>query len=326
MRCPSLWRRGDLLPVDLMAGRLRHGPLCVAACFAVAFAWVIAGQRVEAIPQVPAGGATRVTVKETEKAIDKAAAERQIHLSEAAKTVPAVEVVRQSTAKGADEPAESRPDVKIQEVLASVTDRSTIGEITADQAAVMVSTAKVRQITPGIKRQVKGHRCLGKDVEPGRARACGDESRGPDEGPGGFGPIGGSDQATERSVPVGVEQALAGRCHHHRWDVPRGAPYAFTHFVKLTIETIPAGATVRMEGKDIGVTSIPSRLVEPGKLYRFEFALAGYRSPPREFYVTPAPDAQTISEALAPDAQEPAAGVAPGGSSGPRRPCRRKAS
>src|SRR3954463_11423711 len=111
--------------------------LRVAACFAVVSAWGIAAQRVDAIPQVPAG-ATRVTVKETEKAIDKAAAERQIPLSEAAKTVLAVEVVRQNMAKEGNVPAASTPDVKIQEVLTSVTDRPSTGEITADQATVMV--------------------------------------------------------------------------------------------------------------------------------------------------------------------------------------------
>ena len=293
-----------------MARRLGHLSLRVSACVAVAAACAIAGPPVDAAPQRRGAAGAQVTVKDAEKAIDKAAAERQIHLSEAAKNVLAVEVVRQGTAKGTDAPAAATPDAKIQEVLTSVTDHAPAGEITADQAAVMVAKSKELQITPDIRKQIDAHTAAsGKTLSEEALTLAVTDLAAQTKALASSGLSVETIKERNEAYLSAVNTLLAPGATVTAATYQEARRALFTRFVNLTIETVPPGATVKMEGKDIGVTSIASRAVEPGKLYRFEFTLPGYYSPPREFYVSPAPPTQTVSEVLAAGAQDAAVAV-----------------
>lgn len=247
-------------------------------------------------------GPTRVTVRQAEKAIDQAAAARKIPLSETAKTALAVEVVRQDAMKPATADSTATTDVKIQEVLTSVAARPTTGEVSAREANVLVSNSKAQQIVPALDQAVAAQAAnAGKRLtDDTRALIVADletQTRA----------LAGSGLSVEtikqrnEAYLAALNTLLPERSTVTPVMYQKVRRALFTHFVSLTITTVPPGATVTMEGDNIGTTNNVTRTVEPGKLYRFEFTLAGYHSPALDFYVTPAPDVQNISEPLTPD-------------------------
>jgi hypothetical protein len=72
----------------------------------------------------------------------------------------------------------------------------------------------------------------------------------------------------------------------------------FTKQVLMDIASTPDGASVAVEGVNLGKTNISGKPFEPGKSYTFTFTLAGYQPATRPYYVTPGLDTDSITEPL----------------------------
>jgi hypothetical protein len=274
-------------------------------------------------PPPTAAGPPRATVKEAEVAIDKAAARRRIPLSPAAVTALAVEVVRQDASK--PPAAAATADARVDEVLTSVAARPAAGEVTADEAKRLVGESKLRQIVPALGREVAAQVSAAGKILTDEARAL---------------IVADLETQTIALAGSGLSvEAIEHRNGDYLAALGRLLPdqsavtpvmyqeartTLFTHFVTLTIDTVPPGARVRMEGADIGTTSIGTQAVEPGKRYRFEFIMPGYHAPALDFYVTPAPSVQKISEALTPDDAAAGNSVTPVDAAVPKRKATRR--
>jgi hypothetical protein len=73
----------------------------------------------------------------------------------------------------------------------------------------------------------------------------------------------------------------------------------FQPVVRVTINSIPDGATVDVGGIPIGKTKIEKPL-ESGKMYTFAFRRQGYKPATRSYFVLPEQPEQTFTEAMLP--------------------------
>lgn len=74
----------------------------------------------------------------------------------------------------------------------------------------------------------------------------------------------------------------------------------FRSLVRVNIRTVPVGADVVMEGRNIGKTALKKPL-EPDKTYTFTFRMAGYKTVDRSFAVQPSVDELDLEEVLIPE-------------------------
>ena len=281
---------------------MRHERLVAAiGCMALAAgATTQAAQPPVAAPTPPAVRAPQRAnaVKKAEDAIGKAAIERKITLTEEARKTLALEVVRQEAARTTPTTAEPSP-AAVERVLTPVAAQAKSTTISADAAKAAVQDDKANQVAltidPDVAAQFARTKKTLSDTARARLRSDLQEqtealSRS------------GLDVATIRSrnqaYLTAVDSLLTGATvTEPMYQQARAA--IFQRLVKLTLETVPAGASVRMSGSQIGVTPIVAKPFEGGKSYRFEFQLTGYRPTTREFYVAAAPEAQTLAELLA---------------------------
>jgi PEGA domain-containing protein len=262
--------------------------------------WVAASAGAAAQPARPVGRAAQRTdaVKKAEDAVGKAAIERKITLTEEAKKTLALEVVRQGATRPTPATAEPSP-AAVERVLTSVADQAKSTAVTADVAKAAVQDDKKNQVAVTIDKDVAAQFARTKKTltDDARARLRSDLQEQTDALS-----RSGLDVETIRSrnqaYLTAVDSLLTGATiTEPMYQQVRAA--IFQRLVKLTLETVPAGASVMMSGSQIGVTPIVSKPFEAGKSYRFEFQLTGYRPATREFYVAAAPEAQALAELLA---------------------------
>ena len=279
---------------------MRHQRL-MAAIWCVAVPVCAAAQ-----PPQPVGRAAQRTdaVKKAEDAVGRAAIQRKITLTEEAKKTLALEVLRQEATRATPATAEPSP-AAVERVLTPVAERAQSTTVSADEAKVAVQDDKKNQVALTIDKDVAAQftRTRKTLTDDARARLRSDLQEQTDALS-----RSGLDVATIRSRNQAylnaVDVLLTGTTvTEPMYQQARAA--IFQRLVKLTLETVPAGATVMMSGGTIGETPITGKPFEAGKSYRFEFRLTGYVPTTREFYIAAAPEAQTVAELLA--AQEGAA-------------------
>lgn len=286
---------------------MRHEGL-VAAMWCVALAVGAAAQSAQAPSAAQAPPAARAAqrgdaVRKAEVALGKAAIERKITLTEEAKKTLALEVVRQEAAKPT--PATAEPSAAaIERVLTPVAEQAKTTAVSADVAKAAVQDDKSRQVAVTIDKDVAAQFArTNKNLTDGaRGRLVSDLQEQTEALS-----RSGLDVATIRSRNQAYLSTIDSLITETTITEPmyqqvRAA--VFQRLVKLTLETVPAGASVMMGGGLIGVTPIVAKPFEAGKSYRFEFQLNGYAPSSREFFVAAAPEVQTVAELLA--AQEAA--------------------
>ena len=244
-------------------------------------------------------------LKKAEDAVGKAAIQRKITLTEEAKKTLALEVVRQEAATA--KPATAEPSAAaVDRVLTPIAEQAKSTTVSADVAKAAVQDDKKNQVAVTIDKDVAAQfaRTNKTLTEVARARIRSDLQEQTDALS-----RSGLDVVTIRSRNQAYLNAVdallkTGTVTEPMYQEVRAA--IFQRLVKLTLETVPAGATVLMGGGQIGKTPIVAKPFEPGKSYKFEFQLNGYVNATREFFVAAAPEAQTLAESLA--AQESAPG------------------
>lgn len=273
---------------------MRHQPL-MAAIWCVAVPVCAAAQ-----PAQPVGRASQRAdaVKKAEDAVGRAAIQRKITLTDEARKTLALEVLRQEATRTTPATAEPSP-AAVERLLTPVAERAQSTTVSADVAKVAVQDDKKNQVAVTIDKDVAAQFARTKKTltDDARARLRSDLQEQTDALS-----RSGLDVATIRSrnqaYLTAVDSLLTGATvTEPMYQQARAA--IFQRLVKLTLETVPAGATVMMSGSNIGVTPIASKPFEAGKSYRFEFQLTGYVPTTREFYVAAAPEAQTVAELLA---------------------------
>lgn len=269
---------------------MRHQRLIVAI-------WCVAGS-VCAGAQAAKPAQRADAVKKAEDAVGKAAIRRKITLTEEAKKTLALEVVRQEAIRATPPTAEPSP-AAVDRVLTPVADQAKSTAVTADVAKAAVQDDKKNQVALTIDKDVTAQftRTNKTLTDDARARLRADLQDQTDALS-----RSGLDVETIRSrnqaYLTAVDSLLtSATITEPMYQQVRAA--IFQRLVKLTLETVPAGASVMMSGSRIGVTPIVAKPFEAGKSYRFEFQLTGYMPATREFYVSAAPEAQTLAELLA---------------------------
>ena len=241
------------------------------------------------------------TINRAKAAVDKSAAEHHVAISDAAKQELAIEVAREQVAAPKSAAAgEPSPEAKIDRIFTQTdlanhgavdvsdikrsiaADRSTKVLATLENDAVTQTKAAGLTLPPEVKEHI---------LQDLQRQTAGLAASGlpPDQ------------IAARNQVYI---KAIADRLH----DVPvtptsynQARQEIFQQFVKMRIESVPVGASVRMNDVEIGRTDISEQPLEPGKEVQFDFTLAGYRPAHRSYYVPAGVLADRITEPLAPD-------------------------
>ena len=268
-------------------------------------------------PKTPVSPAA---IARAQRAVDKAAADRKIEMSDSAKRELAVEVARQeaaapTAAEAPTAPAGPAPEAKVDQMFRQI-DFAKPG-VGADAALVKEAVAadKASQVRRTIGDNVAAQAAAASITLPDEVRTLLVQDLEKQ-----------TDGLAASGLPVDVIRSkndiFLKAVTTKLQSVPlTPAGYAqvqqqiFQQFVNLRIESVPTGAHVKMNDVELGVTDIASQPLEPGKMYQFEFALAGYQPAKRPYYVAAAEGTALLSEPL--ELINPASGSA---DDGPRAP------
>ena len=251
------------------------------------------GRGAVAAKKLPAGA-----VAQAEQAIDKAAAAKHLTLSPSAKQALATEVIRQEAAKAAPDVDAATSSVKVDQLLAPLATLPAQSTISLQAATTLVVQDKNRQVTSTLSDDIARHvKDRGQPVtEPVRAQMLQDLTTQ-------------SDALSKSGLSVDVirarNEATLTAIDHAIGEKPitpqtyqTAMAEIFTKQVLMDIASTPDGASVAVEGVDLGKTNISGKPFEPGKSYTFTFTLAGYQPATRAYYVTPGLDTDSITEPL----------------------------
>ena len=250
-------------------------------------------------PAQPQKDVSPSAIVHAQKAVDKAAAQRKITLSDAARRELAVEVVRQEAAAPNTATPQSVPDAKIDRLFKPIESAKPGGPVDADRVRQVIANDKRLQVQSTLSQEVTTHAAAAGLIVPDDVREMMVEDLKKQTA--GLSVSGVPVEAIKSKNELFV-RAIAQELH--------GAPitpfsYAqvrqvlFQRFVTLRIESVPSRARVKMNGTELGVTDLEQSL-EPNKLYQFEFALAGYTTALRPYYVT-AGASDVLKEPLNPE-------------------------
>jgi len=274
---------------------------------------VIAGPAVTPQPQQP----PKVTIRQAEQAIRKAAAERKLVLTDDAWRALAVEVVRQDVSMPVDAPKASTDD-RARLLLEPVRSPASGKAINAAEAQAAVTTDKVSQVNASLSGDLASFADAGGRAVPNEVKTllAGDVKK-QTEALSRMGlPVEAIKERNDALLKV-VAKELATANTLTPTSYQQASAQIFSRLVNVTITTVPTGATVALDGRALGPGDLAGKPFEPGKSYRLDFTLASYQPAFREFYVTPVPDAQQVTEVLAPldgSAPSPVATPIPGSS------------
>jgi hypothetical protein len=238
-------------------------------------------------------------IVQARKAVDKAAADRNIAMTDAAKREVAVEVVRQeaATPKSTAAPAVP-PEAKVDQLFKQIDFAKPGGAMDVNRVKEVVATDKASQIRATLAQELMTHATTAGITLPDDVQALlvGDLQRQ-------------TAGLAASGLPVDVIKTKNENFFKAMAQGLQGAPITstsyrqvqqqiFQRFVNLRIESVPTGATVKMNDVELGTTDIPEQPLEPGKTYEFEFALAGYDTAQRPYFVAAGDASAVLSEPL----------------------------
>lgn len=256
----------------------------------------IAGAAGTPQPQQP----PKVTVRQAEQAIGKAAAERKLVLTDEARRALAVEIVRQDTGTPVDAPKPSAED-RARKVLEPVRSLAEGKAIDAAEAQAAVTTDKVSQANASLSVDLASFAdARGRSVpEEVKTLLAGDVKK-QTEALSRMGlPVEAIKERNDALMNV-VAKELSTANTLTPTTYQQASAQIFGRLVNVTITTVPVGVAVALDGQALAAGELVGKPFEPGKSYRLDFSLASYQPSFREFYVTPVPDAQQITEVMAP--------------------------
>jgi hypothetical protein len=245
------------------------------------------------------------SVEKARNAVDQAATNRNMVLTDGAKREVAIEAVRQEAAAQKSAQPGEIPDVKVDQLLKSIQTAVPGVPLDADHVKQAVIDSKSSQIRSTLEQDVNDEAAAAGLRLPDevRMRLVGDLEKQT----AGLAASGLSvDVIKEKNQAYfkGILQNLHGTPITGT-SYTQAARAIFQQFVNLRIESVPTGAHVKMNNIEIGLTDIPSQPLEPGEMYQFEFALMGYKTAARAFFVSAGDTSAVLREPLEP---EPATG------------------
>ena len=236
-------------------------------------------------PAQPQKDVSPSAIVHAQKAVDKAAAQRKITLSDGARRELAVEVVRQEAAAPKTATPQSLPDAKIDRLFKPIESAKPGGPVDADRVRQVIANDKRLQVQSTLSQEVTTHAAAVGLILPDDVREMVVEDLKKQTA--GLSVSGVPVEAIKSKNELFVK-AIAQELH--------GAPitpfsYAqlrqvlFQRFVTLRIESVPSRARVKMNGTGVG-RHRPRAIARAQQAVPFEFALAGYTTALRPYYVT----------------------------------------
>ena len=282
----------------MMDGSLRL--LTAASFILVLSAPAFPGQRSSTSSAAQGTEAVGAAFTRAEKAVEKAAADVNLELSGDAKTVLAVEAVRQESASQSTGGTASRNGADIARLVSSVTNANMSD---AGQIRSRIAASKAQQVRVTIPSDIKRAAAAAKvTIDPPAETVLVDDLNRQTQALARSGLSVGTIKNFNESYLASV-YAAARTVQIDRSAYTQARDEVFKHLVRLTISSVPPGADVQVAVGSIGKTDISKKPFEPGKMYQFIFSLPGFKTVSREYYVSPAPVEQTITEIL--QVQEP---------------------
>jgi hypothetical protein len=279
---------------------MRFRLLAIISIALVCIVSTVGSARYQVLAQTARAGAA--SIAKAQMAIGKAAAERNMALTDDAKRELAVEAVRQEAASRKTTEGEDISNAKVDQLLNSVQDAQPRDHVDADYVKRVIVNDKTSTIRSTVDKEIDSQATAANVRIPDDVRLmlAGDIEKQ-------------TAGLAASGLPVDVIQEKNIAFLKNTVQRLQGAPVTastylqaqraiFQHFVSLRIESVPPGAHVRMNNIELGVTDIPSQPLEPGKMYQFEFALAGYKTVPRSYFVAAGDDSALLREPLEPDA------------------------
>ena len=240
-----------------------------------------------------------MTVQRAEVAIEKAALDRKITLDPAARRTLALELIRQEAAR--PNPA-AAPESHAADVVAPVAARAGASStISADAARTAVADAKTEQLTRTMDKTIEMHaQATKRTIDPKTRELMKADLQKQIEGLSRSGlPADAIEQRNQMFLQA-VEARLTepGPMTPAQYQMQRD--FLFSQFVDVAIDSVPTGAALKLDGFDIGTTSI-TKALQPGTEHRLSFSMNGFDTATRTVYISPAV-AQKVLETLAPAA------------------------
>ena len=235
-----------------------------------------------------------ITISGATDVIQNAAATQGVTLSDAVAKMLAIEAVRQQTAAKTSDGISEAEAKKLIAVVQTDASARTAPQL-AEQRVVESKVKEVMATLPAdITRETTYSGQSG--TEESRAELQADLQKQTQ----GLAESGLSvDAIRQRNADyiAGIRSATAQPATHA---YSQAKTDIFSRLVKLTISTIPSGATVEILDTTLGETQITKKPIEPGKMYELRFVKQGFKTVTRKYYVAPLPLDQDVTEVLEP--------------------------
>ena len=249
-------------------------------------------------------------VQKASEEIDKAAAARNIKLTDSAKQALAKEALHEEATAPARDSAVvtgALSDEKLSRLLTPLSDAASDKPLDVRDVQTRVVDNKSKQVVAQLPDDIKTHeRISGKRVpDDVRLKMMDDLTKQSEDLSKSGLPVDAirqRNEATLKAIDLAVGSAPITT---QTYQVARTE--IFTRNVQLSILSTPDGAVVRAAGFQIGKTNITDKPFKPGP-YTFTFLLDGYGQAERQFYVTPGLDSDSFTQALIPLARSESTG------------------